>query len=508
MPKVEIDYSNTIFYKIFCKDTTIKELYVGLTTNFVQRKHGHKQSCKNEKAPNHNCKLYNAIRNAGGWENWEMEIIAFHNCKDSHEAHKKEQEYFETLGATLNSIEPLPKPKIKVPIVKIVKEKTILFCKPCNIHFSYWKAQEAHNNSNKHHKMVDMNNTTFFSQETPIKFYCEKCDYKCRNKGDFNKHIQSKKHTTKNLTNEKSPKNVKKYACETCDYNTSKQFDYLKHLSTLKHKNQVLGDISCEKVASAYECNCGKKYNHASSLWNHKQKCPQLCTTIETPTPKQHQDDDTSQTNLILELVKQNQEFKQLLIEQNKTILEVAKNSQVNNTINNTNTNSHNKTFNLQFFLNETCKDAMNMKDFIKSLELSLPELEKMGELGFAEGMSRVFVNRLNSLDITKRPIHCSDVKREIIHIKDDNKWEMDSNLDRLRKIIKQLTIKNILKVDDWKKANQGCTEYNSRKNAQYLRINMEAIGPVDDAEVKRDFGKIIRRVAETTAIDKKYLMA
>jgi hypothetical protein len=193
-------------------------------------------------------------------------------------------------------------------------------------------------------------------------------------------------------------------------------------------------------------------------------------------------------------------------MEQNKTIIEVAKNSQGNNN-NNTISNSNNKTFNLNFFLNETCKDAMNMKDFIQSLELSLPELEKMGELGFAEGMSRVFINRLNSLDITKRPIHCSDVKREIIHIKDDNKWERDNaNLDRLRKIIKQLTHKNILRVDDWKKANQGCTEYNSRKNDQYLKIHMEAIGPVDEAEVKRDFGKIIRRVAENTAIDKKYL--
>jgi DNA-binding phage protein len=328
---------------------------------------------------------------------------------------------------------------------------------------------------------------------------------------------------TKNLTNEKSPKNVKKYACENCDYNTSKHFDYMKHLSTLKHKTQLLGDISCEKVACVYECNCGKKYNHASSLWNHKQKCLQISTTIEapTPTPTPLQVDDHLQMTLILELVKQNQEFKDLLIqqsaqmmEQNKTMIEVAKNSQINNTINNNtisnNTNnSINKTFNLQFFLNETCKDAMNMKDFIKSLELSLPELEKMGEIGFAEGMSRVFVNRLNSLDITKRPIHCSDVKREIIHIKDDNKWEMDNaNLDRLRKIIKQLTLKNILKVDDWKKANQGCTEYNSRKNGQYLKINMEAIGPVDEAEVKRDFGKIIRRVAESTAIDKKYLMA
>jgi hypothetical protein len=253
---------------------------------------------------------------------------------------------------------------------------------------------------------------------------------------------------------------------------------------------------------------CNTHYTHASGLSRHKKKCKYTEPLQSAPLPVV----DNMQMTLILELVKQNQEFKNLLIqqsnqmmEQNKTMIEVAKNSQVNNTISNNNNN--NKTFNLNVFLNETCKDAMNMKDFIQSLELSLPELEKMGEVGFAEGMSRVFVDRLNSLDITKRPIHCSDVKREIIHIKDDNKWERDNaNLDRLRKIIKQLTHKNILRVDDWKKANPGCTEYNSRKNEQYLRINMEAIGPVDDVEVKRDFGKIIRRVAENTAIDKKYL--
>jgi hypothetical protein len=252
-------------------------------------------------------------------------------------------------------------------------------------------------------------------------------------------------------------------------------------------------------------------------MHRHKKLCLVVNDKPENlqckPEPTTHASSEDMQMNIILELVKQNQEFKDLLVqqsnqmmEQNKTIIEVAKNSQGNNN-NNTISNSNNKTFNLNFFLNETCKDAMNMKDFIQSLELSLPELEKMGELGFAEGMSRVFINRLNSLDITKRPIHCSDVKREIIHIKDDNKWERDNaNLDRLRKIIKQLTHKNILRVDDWKKANQGCTEYNSRKNDQYLKIHMEAIGPVDEAEVKRDFGKIIRRVAENTAIDKKYL--
>ena len=317
-----------------------------------------------------------------------------------------------------------------------------------------------------------------------------------------------------------SQKNPKIFECEICDYTTCSKKDFIKHNSTLKHTKLCNGSNDSvqtpknpNKICKQYTCVCGNTYKYDSGYYRHKKNCsyepaltPPTYTQIQSiPLPV----DENMQTSLILELVKQNHEFKQLLIEQNKTIIEVAKNSQINNnTISNSNNNNNNKTFNLNFFLNETCKDAMNMKDFIKSLELSLPELEKMGEIGFAEGMSRVFVNRLNSLDITKRPIHCSDVKREIIHIKDDNKWERDNaNLDRLRKIIKQLTHKNILRVDDWKKANQGCTEYNSRKNDQYLRINMEAIGPVDDAEVKRDFGKIIRRVAESTAIDKKYLV-
>jgi len=321
-------------------------------------------------------------------------------------------------------------------------------------------------------------------------------------------------------------KSLKQFACNNCNYYTCNSKDYNKHLSTAKHQIGVSLNALEQKIPKSndvlFNCICGKTYTARNSLWYHKKKC------VHPVSPPQ-EEPDTSQedmqvpTNLIFELIKQNQEFKQLLIDQNKQLyekheenidlqkqlLDVVKDGKTinNNTISNSNNNSNNKTFNLQFFLNETCKDAMNMKDFIKSLELSLPELEKMGELGFAEGMSRVFVNRLNSLDITKRPIHCSDVKREIIHIKDDNKWERDNaNLDRLRKIIKQLTLKNILKVDDWKKANPGCTEYNSRKNDQYLRINMEAIGPVDEDEVKRDFGKIIRRVAENTAIDKKYL--
>jgi hypothetical protein len=310
---------------------------------------------------------------------------------------------------------------------------------------------------------------------------------------------------------------VQKFICEKCDVVCSTLWLFERHKRTSKHKNVDNMLTSDENsLQKNNQCICGKTYNHRQSLSLHKKKCSMINSQSESPSNNimiQHQSSsDDMQTTLILELIKQNKEFKDLLIqqsnqmiEQNKTIIEVAKNSNVNN--NTIHTNSHNKTFNLQVFLNETCKDAMNMKDFIKSLELSMFELERMGEIGFAEGVSKLFVDRLNSLDITKRPIHCSDVKREIIHIKDDNKWERDNaNLDRLRKIIKQITHKNILRVDDWKKANPGCTEYNSRKNDQYLRINMEAIGPVDEAEEKRDFGKIIRRVAESTAIDKKYL--
>jgi len=308
-------------------------------------------------------------------------------------------------------------------------------------------------------------------------------------------------------------KNAEFY-CEHCDFRCFKKSNYAIHTNTKKHIHRLAGnelENAEMKINANHNCECGKNYATLSGLWKHKKTCKNINNTDvvnnETePDVKNSNNTASDKDELINYLIKENQEFKNM-------ILELVKKDSYNQSTTNTHSNSHNhshshnKTFNLNFFLNETCKDAMNMKDFIKSLEMSLPELEKMGEIGFAEGMSRVFVDRLNKLDITKRPIHCSDVKRETIHIKDDNKWEMDNaNLDRLRKIIKQLTIKNILKVDDWKKANQGCTEYNSRKNAQYLKINMEAIGPVDDVEVKRDFGKIIRRVAESAAIDKKYL--
>jgi hypothetical protein len=318
--------------------------------------------------------------------------------------------------------------------------------------------------------------------------------------------------------------NANLFICESCDFICSKQSNYSKHIMTRKH-SILTNTYDILPKNATHTCACGKQYKHRQSLYNHKKECSYDTLSCQDITNMQSLDvhkeynsvqstQDDIQTTLILELVKQNQEFKELLIqqnnqllEQNKTMIEVAKNSQINNTINN-NINNNNKTFNLQVFLNETCKDAMNIKDFIQSLELTLSDLEKVGELGYAEGISRMFIKGLNNLDITKRPIHCSDVKREIMHIKHEDKWEKDNAAqDKLRNIIKQLTHKNIMMLDDWKKANPGCTTYDSKKYDRYLKLTLESMGPTDDDAEKRDFNKIIRRVAENTTIDKKYLV-
>jgi hypothetical protein len=314
--------------------------------------------------------------------------------------------------------------------------------------------------------------------------------------------------TLATFSNQEIAKNRKHFLCECCDYSTSNKYDYSKHLQTMKHQSNETATENRKKsqqIAAGYECDkCAKPYKDKTGLWRHKKSCAFIC--VPPPTQESHVISSQITPDIILSVLQQNKELQQLIMEQNKTIVEMSKNSQVNHNVNHT--NSHNKTFNLQVFLNETCKDAMNIKDFIQSLELNLTDLEKVGELGYAEGISRMFIKGLNNLEITKRPIHCSDVKREIMHIKHEDKWEKDNaNQDKLKNIIKQLTHKNIMMLDDWKKANPGCTEYNSKKYDHYLKLTMESMGPCDDAEEKRDFNKIIRRIAESTAIDKKYLM-
>jgi hypothetical protein len=277
MSCVNADYSNTIFYKIFCKDPSIKDLYIGHTTNFVQRKHAHKQSCINPKLESYKCKLYKCIRDNLGWDNWRMEIIGFHNCEDLHSAKVQEQLYFEEYKATLNSVEPLPKRKPKKKIsIKLPK----LYCDVCNIYFNTRTSQEEHNERLRHVKMTQsetINNTSF-----------------CKDTIKIDSEISYK------------------YSCKKCNYNTSRKSQYDRHIMTTKHLMQTNSIVP--KTSKCYTCKCNKQFKHASSLWNHKQKCT-FNETDETHINVPDKSIQSLDSILILELLKQNRELHEIIIE-------------------------------------------------------------------------------------------------------------------------------------------------------------------------------------------------
>jgi len=416
MPKKDIDYSNTIIYKITCKDSKVTDVYVGHTTNFVQRKYIHKQSCTNIASPNYDCKLYKVIRSNGGWSNWKIEIINFFNCYDHYEARQKELEYFISLNATLNSIEPMPKPKS----------------------ISMFKTKKTNNSA------ADGINSTLF------KFICEACNYKCCKKSEWIRHTLTIKHINTTNYNQKSP----------------------------------------EIATKEYTCSCGKIYNHRSSLFNHKKKC-NITITPKSIYNKNIGPESDSLSLLVIELIKSNQELQ-------KQMLEVCKNS--NSTINNN--NSHNKTFNMQFFLNEQCKDAMNIMDFVDTFKLEFSDLENVGEIGYVEGMSNIIIQKLNEMDVYKRPIHCSDAKRETMFVKDKNVWEKENGThDRLRLAIRHIAKKNSDMLNKWSEAHPGSCESDNYLHDIYMEMVMQAMGGRGNREENEN--KIMRKIARTCLIDK-----
>ena len=204
---------------------------------------------------------------------------------------------------------------------------------------------------------------------------------------------------------------------------------------------------------------------------------------------------------LILNIIQQNQEFKDLLLEQNKIIIEMTKNSSTN--ISNSNINSNNKTFNLQLFLNETCKDAMNIMDFVDSIKIQMSDIESIGELGFVNGMSKLIIKNLNALAENMRPVHCNDPKRDSLYVKDANVWEKeDSDNKKIKKAIKYISHKNICSIPEWRKKYPDCIYSDSKKSNQYNHIVVEAMGgPGDNDDEKAD--KIVKKIAKEVTIVK-----
>ena len=299
------------------------------------------------------------------------------------------------------------------------------------------------------------------------------------------------------------PKNAKEFICEKCDFKCCKLSNYNTHILTRKHKLLTNIDKENAKNAEKFVCICGKEYNHRQSLSIHKKKCFQKEEKMEEEDQNKIiiETENNISPELIIEIIKQNQEFKDLLLEQNKTIIELSKNnSTTNNTINN---NSNNKTFNLQVFLNETCKDAMNIMDFVDSIKIQLSDIESIGELGYVNGMSKLIIKHLNALDENMRPVHCSDPKRDSLYVKDQNVWEKeDPDNKKIKKAIKYISNKNICALPEWRLKYPDCIYSDSLKSDQYNHIVLEAMGGSGDNDNEKA-DKIVKKIAKVVTIDK-----
>jgi hypothetical protein len=301
--------------------------------------------------------------------------------------------------------------------------------------------------------------------------------------------------------NEIKQKLSNKFYCEKCKYKTDRKCNFQNHINSTKHLMEMNGTVIKQQLSDIYECDiCNKIYQTSAGLWKHKKTCK---------CDKHDKNNFDIDANIVVQLLKQNDEFKNLLIEQNKQIMqsfqdtlqEVCKNG-INNHSNNM-TNSHNKAFNLQFFLNETCKDAMNISEFVDSLTLQLSDLENVGKLGFVEGMSNIIIENMKLLDISKRPIHCMDTKREVMYLKDKDTWEKTSDDDnkKIRRAIKQIATKNVKNLRLFKEKHPDCINYNSKYSDQYLKLQTESCGGKHpDYENE---SKIIKRLAKVMAVDK-----
>jgi len=299
-------------------------------------------------------------------------------------------------------------------------------------------------------------------------------------------------------------KGSKFFYCETCHYTSCRKSQYDRHLLTSKHLDTTKPLQNTTFLVPDYICNsCNKQYKHHSSLWKHKK----TCNIIQTPKSQENA------MNVILEVVKQNQElqkqnqeFKDLIVEQNNKMLEtfqeVCKNGIVNNS-NTNNVNSNNKTFNLQVFLNEDCKDAMNVTQFIDSFVLQLSDFENVGKLGFVNGISDIIIKKLKALDISERPIHCTDQKRQVLYARVLDKWEKAGDDNKiLRKIIKCVAFKNSKNIQLFRDKYPDCMNWDSKHADRYQKMRIESLGGLGNEDVDNE-NKIIRKIAREILIDK-----
>jgi len=360
--------------------------------------------------------------------------------------------------------------------------------------------------------------------KTSSDFCCEKCNYITNKKNNYNRHLISTRHSKSTAVNQNMLKTSSEnnneepdclnddknnyidnllesktqnqpsllkicstFCCKTCCYITSKKSSYDAHLISTKHNKIMSNQFICDV--------CLKKYKDKSGLWRHKKKCLPLEVINKNTTEINN---DLFNKELILMLVKQNTETLEIL--KNGT----NSNNNSNNNINNNNNNNNNKTFNLQFFLNETCKDAMNINEFVENITIQLSDLIKVGELGYVDGISNIITSSLKSLDVTQRPIHCTDKKREVLYVKEEDKWEKENDeKTKIRKVIKTVAHKNINALPQFNEKYPDCKQGHSQYSDQYNKIIIETMGGFGENNIEKE-NNIIKNISKNVIVDKE----
>ena len=310
-----------------------------------------------------------------------------------------------------------------------------------------------------------------------------------------------------NLGAKKGKKGQKEYYCEKCDFTCSKKYNWERHISTSKHTEEIFGHNFGAKGATSeiYEhiCQyCNQKYKTNSGLWKHTKKCIQTNKTkmiIDVIKDDKNVQDFLMEQNkqLIEQLSQQNKQ----LIEQNNKLIELSQGNTIGTMNNTINTNSNNK-FNINVFLNETCKDAINLTDFVNQITLSLEDLEETSKVGYVEGISNVIIRNLKDIGCKERPIHCNDYKRDVLYIKDDNQWVKD-NKEKLTNAIKIVANKNIKQIPNWQKANPEYNNPKSKQNDKYMKMLCEVMSGSSKEEQQKNYNKIIKNISKEVMIDK-----
>jgi hypothetical protein len=334
------------------------------------------------------------------------------------------------------------------------------------------------------------------------------------------------------MDNEKTPKINNKYYCEKCDFTCSKNNEYMRHLSTAKHKRSEMDNEKTPKNATPYMCSCGNEYNHASGLSKHKKKC----TYIQNSSKKETEvSEDMSKPTMenYLKLMKQNTELHEVVKQSNEIIkqqsglmqqqMEVSKQQvevsnkqsgliqqqmenteEILDTVKNAKGNTINNNININFFLNDTCKDAMNIADFIDTLKIGMGDLDNFGKGGFIEGVSNVIIKRLNELEVAERPIHCTDLKRKSLYLKDKDTWNKEEpGMNNMKKMIDSVRHKNMMKLPEWQEENPSSRVLSTSKHREYMTIANKVMGGGTDAEDEHNYKSIINKVSGATVLSK-----